>query len=74
MTVLAGATGMGYAVGSSVAGQLADASGHTAAFGVTVTAGVLATALTLAAAPLLRAEQRRVASPASAEVEALQPA
>jgi MFS family permease len=38
MTVLASATGLGYAVGSSTAGRLADGHGHTAAFAVTVTA------------------------------------
>jgi MFS family permease len=48
MTVLAGATGIGYAVGSTVAGRLADLDGYTAAFGVTVTATSLA--LVLAAA------------------------
>jgi MFS family permease len=48
MTLLAGATGIGYAVGSSVAGRLVDLSGYTAAFGVTVTATALG--LLLAAA------------------------
>lgn len=42
MTMLAGATGVGYALGSSVAGRLADQGGHTPAFGVTVTAAGLA--------------------------------
>ena len=42
MTMLAGATGVGYALGSSVAGRLADHGGHTPAFGVTVTAAGLA--------------------------------
>ena len=46
MTVLASATGVGYALGSSVAGRLADAHGHTAAFGVTVAAMVFAVVLT----------------------------
>ncbi|GAA1790651.1 MFS transporter [Nocardioides hankookensis] len=45
MTVLASATGVGYALGSSVAGRLADAHGYTAAFAVTVTA--MACALSL---------------------------
>ncbi|KQW49371.1 MFS transporter [Nocardioides sp. Root1257] len=45
MTVLASATGVGYALGSSAAGRLADAHGYTAAFAVTVTA--MACALTL---------------------------
>ena len=42
MTMLAGATGVGYALGSSVAGRLADHGGHTPAFGVTVAAAALA--------------------------------
>lgn len=42
MTLLAGATGIGYAVGSSVAGRLADTQGYTAAFAVTVAATVVA--------------------------------
>ena len=45
MTVLASATGVGYALGSSVAGRLADAHGHTAAFAVTVTVTALAVLL-----------------------------
>lgn len=45
MTMLASATGMGYALGSSLAGRLADGSGATAAFGVTVGATVLAVVL-----------------------------
>lgn len=47
MTLLAGATGIGYALGSAVAGRLADGAGHTAAFGVTVAAGATAFALAL---------------------------
>ena len=39
MTLLAAATGLGYAVGSAVAGRLADAHGHLGAFSVTVVAG-----------------------------------
>ncbi|MGA9102150.1 MFS transporter [Aeromicrobium sp.] len=55
MTMLAGATGVGYALGSSVAGRLADAAGsHTPAFAVTVTAAALALLLSLAAQQLLR--------------------
>jgi len=45
MTLLASATGIGYALGSTVAGRLADHHGYTAAFGVTVTAMGLAFAL-----------------------------
>jgi MFS family permease len=42
MTLLAGATGIGYALGAALAGRLADANGHTAAFAVTVAAAGLA--------------------------------
>lgn len=42
MTMLAGATGIGYAAGSSLAGRLADWGGHTPAFAVTVGAAGLA--------------------------------
>lgn len=66
MTVLASATGLGYAVGSSLAGRLADASGATAAFGVTVGATVLA-------ALLMSTQQgrlRRAAGPTALEDEA----
>ncbi|HET7327961.1 MAG TPA: MFS transporter [Nocardioidaceae bacterium] len=59
MTVLAGATGIGYAVGSSVAGRLADWGGHTPAFAVTVVAGGLASVLAWSSAPRLRAEQQQ---------------
>ena len=47
MTLLAGATGIGYALGSAVAGRLADTHGHSAAFGVTVVAGAAALILAL---------------------------
>ena len=45
MTVLASATGIGYALGSSIAGRLADAHGYPAAFAVTVTVTGLAVVL-----------------------------
>lgn len=54
MTLLAAATGLGYAVGAAVAGRLGDLSGATAAFGVTVTAGGLACVLAVLAGPMLR--------------------
>jgi predicted MFS family arabinose efflux permease len=54
MTLLAAVTGVGYALGSAVAGQLADAHGHPGAFAVTVAAGSLAALLALAAQPVLR--------------------
>lgn len=49
MTMLAGATGIGYALGAAIAGRLADAHGHTAAFAVTVCAAALAVVISLAA-------------------------
>ncbi len=55
MTMLAGATGVGYALGSSVAGRLADAtSSHTPAFAVTVTAAALAVLISVGSQRLLR--------------------
>jgi hypothetical protein len=61
MTVLAGATGIGYALGSTVAGRLADHHGHTAAFGVTVTAMALALVLVASTQRRLRAALLRSA-------------
>ncbi|GAA1950993.1 MFS transporter [Nocardioides panacihumi] len=55
MTVLASATGLGYALGSSVAGRLADQHGYTAAFAVTVSAMTLALVLVAASQRRLRA-------------------
>lgn len=54
MTMLAGATGVGYAVGAALAGRLADASGHTAAFAVTVSAAGLAVVIALVSNRALR--------------------
>lgn len=68
MTVLAGATGIGYAVGSTVAGRLADAHGHTAAFAVTVSAMILALLLVAVSQRRLRAALARHAEPARARV------
>ena len=65
MTMLASATGLGYALGSSVAGRFADTSGATAAFGVTVGATVLAVVL-------MTSQQRRLRT-ATAAAEADQP-
>lgn len=62
MTALAATTGLGYAIGSAVAGRLADWGGHTPAFAVTVGAGVLATAVATCAAPTLRARQAATAA------------
>ncbi|USQ75884.1 MFS transporter [Ornithinimicrobium cryptoxanthini] len=57
MTILAATTGLGYAVGSSVAGRLADWGGHQPAFVVPVVAAFLAMALALTGARTLRAAQ-----------------
>jgi MFS family permease len=68
MTLLAGATGIGYAVGSAVAGRLADQDGYTAAFGVTVGATALALALAVAGqrpSRRLLAERARTTAAAS---------
>ena len=53
MTLLAGATGIGYALGSALAGRLADLGGHRPAFAVTVAAGAVALLLALLARPQL---------------------
>jgi len=65
MTLLAAATGLGYAVGAAVAGHFADLSGATAAFGVTVVAGALACALAVGAGPLLRRVHAEATDPAA---------
>lgn len=57
MTLLAGATGIGYALGSSVAGRLADIGGHTPAFAVTVTATACAVVLSVLVAWRARVRQ-----------------
>jgi MFS family permease len=54
MTLLAGATGIGYAVGASIAGRLADEGGYTPAFGVTVSSAGLAVVLAVVANRVLR--------------------
>lgn len=70
MTLLAAATGIGYAVGSGVAGRLADLHGHLGAFSVTVGAGVCAALLAAAAQPMLRRLSREPASGAEVAVPA----
>lgn len=55
MTLLAAATGLGYAVGAAVAGRLADWGGETPAFAVSVTAGLLAVLLAAGGGRLRRA-------------------
>lgn len=54
MTLLAGATGIGYALGASVAGQFADSGGHRPAFAVTVAAAGFALLLAAVANRALR--------------------
>jgi len=63
MTLLAAATGLGYALGSATAGRLADLHGHLGAFTVTVAAGGAALALSAAAQPVLRGVVRRPSRP-----------
>ncbi len=58
MTLMAAATGLGYALGAAVAGSLGDASGHTASFAVAVVGSAVAVVLSTAAQPLLRRAQR----------------
>ena len=70
MTLLAGVTGLGYAVGSSVAGRLADWNGYHPAFAVTVTAGGLAV---LVAAPAVRSLARAQARAAVVPDQPQQP-
>lgn len=72
MTLLAGATGVGYALGSAVAGRLADTAGHTAAFSVTVTAGVVASALALFR--LRRERSRQLSMPSEAATDLVETA
>jgi MFS family permease len=58
MTLLAAATGLGYAVGSATAGRFADGHGHAAALAVTVGAAAAALVLAVAGQPLLRGLSR----------------
>ncbi|MCH1865337.1 MFS transporter [Nocardioides sp. CFH 31398] len=76
MTLLAAATGVGYAAGSGTAGRLADlapvGAGHTAAFTVTVTATTLA--LTLAVACRRRWARALAPAPAASRESQVSPA
>ncbi len=56
MTLLAGATGLGYAAGAGAAGRLADWGGHTPAFVVTIAACACAVLLALTGGGRVRAE------------------
>lgn len=73
MTLLASATGLGYAIGAAVAGRLADWGGPTPAYAVTVAAGALAVVLSWGARSVLaRAEDSAAteATPVTAAVVA----
>lgn len=65
MTLLAGATGLGYALGAAVAGRLADWGGHTPAFAVVIGSGAAMLLIALLAGPALRRADD--ATPAHAE-------
>lgn len=60
MTLLSGVTGLGYAIGSTIAGRLADEHGHQAAYAVAVAAGVAMLVLAWTARPLLARRQSAV--------------
>jgi MFS family permease len=66
MTLLASVTGVGYALGSTLAGRLADVNGHGGAFAVTVGAAVAAAVLAVAAQPVLRRVRRAAPTPVAA--------
>ncbi|WP_413450415.1 MFS transporter [Georgenia phoenicis] len=60
MMVLAAATSLGYALGSSTAGRLADVSGYTGAYTVTVAAGTVALLLSLVLRAALHRKRREL--------------
>ncbi|MEO7784352.1 MAG: MFS transporter [Terracoccus sp.] len=62
MTLLASATGLGYAVGAAVSGRLADWGGVTPAYAVTVAAAALALVVSWSFAALLTRAERSVPS------------
>ncbi len=62
MTLLASATGLGYALGAAVAGRLADWGGPTPAYAVTVAAAALAVAVSQGLGPLLGRAERSAPS------------
>lgn len=63
MTLLAAATGTGYAVGAALAGRLADVGGHQPAFAVTAVATVLAATMATGGGRALRSAAARAAAP-----------
>jgi MFS family permease len=69
MTMLASATGLGYALGSSLAGRLADTSGATAAFSVTV--GATGVAVLLMSSQQQRLRSATAATPADVAEESV---
>jgi MFS family permease len=71
MTMLASATGVGYALGSTVAGRLADAHGYTAAFTVTVAAMLVTVTLTSLSQRRLRSALADAAAGAPVDEPAL---
>ena len=66
MTLLAAATGTGYALGAAVAGRLGDELGYTAAFAVAVVGSAVAVALATLARPVLARAARDAAEPGGA--------
>jgi MFS family permease len=65
LTLLSGVTGIGYALGSAIAGRFADLGGHRPAFAVTVVAAGLAVGLAVLARRRLAAAQMRPAGSGS---------
>jgi len=65
MTLLAAATGLGYAVGTTIAGRLADTHGPTGAFATTVAACGLSVLLAVGSRKFLRAPQKQVHAPST---------
>jgi predicted MFS family arabinose efflux permease len=65
MTLLAGSTGLGYAIGSTIAGRLTDSFGYAAAFAVPLVAGVVASLLVAGAYRRLRARADAPGAPTS---------
>jgi MFS family permease len=66
MTMLSGVTGIGYALGSGIAGRLADDGGHRPAYAVAVTAGALAVVLAVSMRRRLAAALSAALRPAAA--------
>ncbi|WP_067439460.1 MFS transporter [Nocardioides jensenii] len=69
MTLLAAATGLGYAIGAAIAGQLADWGGQTPAFAVTVAAGFVALVVSWGGRPVLERAAAAAAPAPAYDVE-----